>query len=264
MDRRTFIEKSSTGLLTFCLMSSFPLGAAFARSRRRRRTPVIVIDPGHGGIDPGAIGHGRLEEKHVVLDIAKHCASDLAVFTGASVHLTRTSDIFLTLEKRVAIARALRADFFMSIHADSAPSPEARGLSVYTLSEHASDRFSAALAKHENAVDSVYGVKLQKFDHAVTSILFDMARRETLNISRAMQDRLIHDLKSKVRLLENPARHANFAVLRSPVIPGALIESGFLSNRHDEAKLRSHTYRRHLATKLARSFTDAFSDILTT
>ena len=243
-------------------MSLCPLAAAFASGGHRKHKPVIVVDPGHGGDDPGAIGHGGLEEKHVVLDIARHCASKLAVLTGASVHLTRTSDVFLPLEKRVAIARAHKADFFVSIYADSAPNPQARGLSVYTLSEKASDRFSRALARHENAVDSVYGVKLQEFDRSVASILFDMARRETLNISRGVQHYLVRDLQHKVRLLENPARHANFAVLRSPVIPGVLIESGFLSNRHDEVALRSLSYRRHLALNLAHSIRDAMSKVL--
>lgn len=245
-------------------MSLCPLDVAFASGGHRKRKPVIVVDPGHGGADPGAIGHHHgLEEKHVVLDIARHCAADLARLTKASVHLTRTGDVFLPLERRVAIARAHKADFFVSVHADSAPAAAARGLSIYTLSQHASDRFSAAIARHENAVDAVYGVKLQKFDHAVASILFDMARRETLNISRTMQHYLLRDLGRKVRLLENPARHANFEVLRSPVIPGVLIESGFLSNRHDEAQLRSESYRRHLASQLAHSIRDAMSNVLT-
>ncbi len=244
-------------------MSLCPLDAAFAGRARQRRKPVIVVDPGHGGADPGAIGHGGLEEKHVVLDIARHCAADLAALTKASVHLTRTDDVFLPLENRVAIARAHKADFFVSIHADSAPAAAARGLSIYTLSQHASDRFSAALARHENAVDAVYGVKLRKFDHAVASILFDMARRETLNISRTMQHYLLRDLGRKVRLLENPARHANFEVLRSPVIPGVLIESGFLSNRHDEASCGPRHTRRRLASQLAHSIKDAMSTVLT-
>lgn len=245
-------------------MSALPLSAALARTAPRKGRPVVVIDPGHGGVDPGAIGHGGLEEKHVVLDIAEHCAADLAARTGASVHLTRRSDVFLPLERRVAIAHDHKANLFVSVHADSAPSRDARGLSVYSLSEHASDRMSAALAHHENGVDKVYGVKLQHFDKAVASILFDMARRETLNLSRVVQHRLLHDLRHKIRLLDNPARRANFEVLRDAAVPSVLVESGFLSNRHDEAQLHSARYRRHLGAMLARSLGDALSTILDT
>ncbi|WP_159460296.1 N-acetylmuramoyl-L-alanine amidase family protein [Tistlia consotensis] len=235
---------------------------ASAASRRSRK-PTVVIDPGHGGVDPGALGRNGLEEKAVVLDIAEHCATALALRSGASVHLTRREDVFLSLEERVAIARRHQADLFVSIHADSAPTPAARGLSVYTLSGDASDKLAASLARHENAVDAAYGVKLRQFDDAVASILFDLARRETLNLSRAVQRRLIGDLASRMRLLDNPARHADFAVLRSAAIPAVLVETGFLSNRADELELRSGRYRRKIGATLATSLSDALSVVLT-
>ena len=264
MDRREFIERLSLGLLATGAATLAPLRTAFAGRGHHGRKPTIIVDPGHGGVDPGAIGHKGLEEKHVVLDIAERCASDLATLTGASVHLTRRSDSFLTLEKRVAIAEAHKADMFISVHADSAPDPRARGLSIYTLSEHASDGLAAAIASRENAADSVYGAKLKKYGDTVASILYDMARRETLILSRRMQHRLLHDLGENVRLLENPGRHANFAVLRSPDVPAVLIETGFLSNAHDEVTLRSGRYRRRLGSRMAHALRDALSHVIET
>ena len=174
------------------------------------------------------------------------------------MRLTRHSDVFLPLEKRVAIAQALKADLFISIHADSCPEADARGLSIYTLSEIASDRLAAALAEHENRVDMLYDVNLRYVDKSAAPVLFDLARRETLNLSRGLQNRLIADLAGKTRLLEHPVRSANFAVLRSPSVPAMLVETGFLSNIHDDALLSSPHYRQDLAGLLARSVADVF------
>ncbi len=220
---------------------------------------TIVIDPGHGGVDPGAIGHSGIEEKGIVLEIARDFAAELARLSGAAVRLTRHSDVFLPLAERVAIAQALKADLLISVHADSCPEAGARGLSIYTLSEVASDRFAAALADHENRVDSLYGVNLHQVDKNVASILFDLARRETLNLSLAMQHRLISDLSGRTRLLERPARSANFAVLRSPSVPAMLIETGFLSNDADEALLRTQPYRQRLARLLAHGLAESLA-----
>jgi len=225
-------------------------------SAKQHRT--IVVDPGHGGIDPGTVGQSGVEEKFVVLAIAKEFARELARLTGASVRLTRHSDVLLPLEERIGIAQSLRADLFISIHADSCPEADARGLSIYTLSEVASDRLSAALAEHENRVDMLYDVNLRHVDKSAAPVLFDLARRETLNLSRGLQNQLIADLAGKTRLLERPSRSANFAVLRSPSVPAMLIETGFLSNIHDDELLRTPHYRQDLAVLLARSVADAF------
>ena len=256
MNRRTFIKRFSSDILISCVAALWPLHSAYAHGRARRR-PVIVVDPGHGGIDPGAIGHSGTEEKHVVLDIAHRFGSELAVMSGAAVHMTRETDVFLPLEERVEIARALEAELLVSVHADSAPTPEARGLSVYTLSTTASDQLATAIADHENAVDKVYDVKLQRYDREVASILYDMARRETIQYARAIQTHLIRDLADRTRLLERPGRHANFEVLRSPVVPGILIETGFLSNIYDERELSSPSYRRDLSRTMARALSDS-------
>jgi N-acetylmuramoyl-L-alanine amidase len=271
MNRRAFIRHCSSLVLASALLSLESVRPALARppypipvpppslkpGAKRQRT--IVIDPGHGGVDPGAIGGAGTEEKHVVLNIAEDLAGELGRLTGAAVRLTREKDVFLPLEERVAFAQDLKADLFVSVHADSAPTPDARGLSVYTLSNTASDKLSAALATRENQVDTLYGVDLGKLDDKVASILFDLARRETLNQSIAVQHRLVADLGSKTRLLERPARSANFAVLRSPAVPAVLIETGFLSNGHDEALLRTPRYRRHLAGLIAHAVADCYA-----
>lgn len=217
------------------------------------RSRLVVIDPGHGGIDPGAIGQSGLMEKQVVLDIAQACGAELRRIVGADVRFTRVDDRFIELGDRVSFAQSLKADLFVSVHADSAPDAGARGLSIYTLSDKASDRLAAALADHENRSDTLYGVDLHRMDHNVASILLDLARRDTYNRSLALQHDLVADLDGKTRLLEHPARAANFAVLRSPEVPAVLIENGFLSNRNDEALLATPRYRQTLGRLLAHS-----------
>ncbi|HLI12521.1 MAG TPA: N-acetylmuramoyl-L-alanine amidase [Alphaproteobacteria bacterium] len=273
MNRRSFIRHFSSAVLA----SSLPLTMASRRALAQQAIPLplpppprlgarhtIVIDPGHGGVDPGAIGVSGTEEKHVVLAIAEELRGELRRLSGANVRLTRDKDIFLPLEDRVAIAQSLKADLFVSIHADSAPEPTARGLSVYTLSTVASDRLAAALATRENRVDEIYGLNLAHMDHNVASILVDLARRETRNQSLTVQHRLVDDLEGKTRLLENPARAANFVVLRSPEVPAVLIETGFLSNPQDEALLRTQGYRSRLAALLARALADSFAHAIGT
>jgi len=266
MNRRQFIERVSCcalGALCTALESGqaltasqpYPIPVPPPRAKARR---IIVVDPGHGGADPGTVGHSGIEEKFVVLAIAREFARELAHRTGATVRLTRERDVLLPLEDRIGVAQSLRADLFISVHADSCPEADARGLSIYTLSEVASDRLAAALAEHENRVDMLYDVNLRHVDKSAAPVLFDLARRETLNLSRGLQSRLIADLAGKTRLLEHPTRSANFAVLRSPSVPAMLIETGFLSNLQDDALLSSPHYRQDLAGLLARSVADVF------
>lgn len=262
MDRRAFIRQSSS----FALGSALGLlGPSLAQAARRDRSiplpklkpgGTVVIDPGHGGVDPGAIGPSGTQEKNVVLPLAEAFAADLEALSGASVRMTREKDVFLSLTDRVAIAQSLDADLLISVHADSCPVADARGLSIYTLSEVASDKLSAALAVQENRVDMLRGLGLPHVDKNVASILFDLERRETLNRSRVLQRQLVDDLSSRTLLLEDPARSANFAVLRSPSVPAMLIETGFLSNAADESLLRTPRYRRRLASLLAHALTD--------
>jgi len=269
MKRRALIKYFSSAALAPILLGSGRLDLARASEPLPVPLPVppprlkarrcIVIDPGHGGVDPGAIGRSGVEEKHIVLAIGLAFAEELERLTGATVKLTRQSDTFLPLEERVQIAQTMKADLFVSVHADSAPERVARGLSIYTLSEHASDKLAAALATSENRVDSLYGVNLNGMSKSVASILVDLARRETLNRSITLQRNLISGLEGRTRLLERPARAANFAVLRSPEVPAMLIENGFLSNPQDEALLSTAKYRQRLASLLAHTLANSFT-----
>lgn len=223
---------------------------AAPRTMASQRKRIVMIDAGHGGHDPGAIGLRGTYEKHVVLDIARDVARRLGSVAEVQPVLTRDTDIFLPLEERVARAREAKADFFISIHADSAPNHDARGLSAYTLSHHASDAFAGAIAKTENSVDGPRGPRVP--DPAVAAILNDLMLRHTreasLRARAAIVDGAGHD---GVRLLDNPMRSANFAVLRAPDVPSVLVETGFLSNGQDEDLLAEDRVRAHIATVLA-------------
>jgi N-acetylmuramoyl-L-alanine amidase len=214
---------------------------------------LLMIDPGHGGHDPGAIGISGLHEKEVTLDIARRLADNIAARPGMDSRLTRDNDIFLPLEERVRIGREARADMFMSIHADSAPNRGARGLSVYTLSEKASDNFAKALAEHENEADMMGGVDVPTTDKEVAAILFDLTARRTRNTAQHVRSNFVQTLGRNWRLLEQPMRAANFVVLRAPDVPSILVETGFLSNPQDEHILRQPAEREKIARLMAKS-----------
>ncbi len=208
---------------------------------------LLMIDPGHGGRDPGAIGLSGTKEKDVALDIALRMAESLSATPGIEVRLTREYDTFIPLSERVRMGRAARADFFISIHADSAPNHEARGLSAYTLSEKASDSFASMLADKENRADVMGGLSLPPADKDVANILFDLTARRTRNTAQRVKVGFIKGIGHRWQLLEEPMRSANFAVLRLPDVPAMLVETGFLSNREDEALLRQAAQRRKIA-----------------
>ncbi len=218
-----------------------------------RRRPLVVIDPGHGGIDPGAISPNGLLEKDVVLATARDLAGELTATGRLRVLLTRNSDEFIALRERVARARAAGADLFLSIHADMLPNPTLRGLSVFTQSAEASDREAAALAARENTADRVGGVRLSQQPAEVGKVLFDLARRQTANLSIVLAHQVVGQLGREVVLLEHPQRSADFAVLTAPDIPSSLVELGCLSNAREEALLRQRPYQRRLARGLARA-----------
>lgn len=205
---------------------------------------VVVIDPGHGGVDPGAIGAGGTYEKEVVLGASKVLRQALEATGRYRVVLTRDRDVYLPLRQRYQIAHEADADLFLSIHADSIRSGKVRGLSVYTLSNTASDAEAAALAASENKSDVLAGYDLTGYEDVVSSILIDLAATATVNSSRTLADMMVGTLESRVRLLTRPHRQAGFAVLKSPTVPSVLVEMGFLSNRQDESMLLSDDYRR--------------------
>lgn len=222
-------------------------------ARKPRPPRLVYIDPGHGGHDPGAIGLTGTQEKDVTLDIARRMADALSGQPGVRAALTRDQDIFLPLQQRVKIARDGGADMFISVHADSAPNHTARGLSVYTLSEKASDSFAKHIAEHENEADLMGGMDLPVADKDVSAILFDLAARRTRNTAQHAKANLVQGLRHNWRLLEQPVRAANFVVLRAPDVPSMLIETGFLSNREDEKILQQPQERARIAGLMAKN-----------
>jgi N-acetylmuramoyl-L-alanine amidase len=218
-----------------------------------RRLPTVVIDPGHGGVDPGAISPNGGYEKDIVLATAWQFARQLAATRRYRVVLTRSTDEFIPLRDRVARARAWKADLFLSIHADALPDREIRGLSVFTLSAQASDREAAALAISENRADLVGGADLTRQPREVGNILMELARRQTSNLSIALARKVVDQLAREVALLDHPQRSADFAVLTAPDIPSVLVELGCLSNPHEERLLHQRSYQQKLARGLVRA-----------
>lgn len=224
--------------------------------------PVVVIDPGHGGIDPGAKGRSGTPEKDITLAFALRLRDALAEGGRVEVRLTRSDDRFLSLSRRVKVARAFGADLFISVHADTAPQSHVRGATVYTLSERASDAQSAALAARENLVDTLSGLDIEEPPDEVTDILVDLERRETRVFSTGFAAMLIKRLGTAVRLIGNPHRYARFRVLRAPDVPSVLIELGYLSNPHDDTLLRSEAWRDRAVGAVAAAVEGFFAERL--
>jgi N-acetylmuramoyl-L-alanine amidase len=225
----------------------------------RTHPRIVALDPGHGGVDPGAISPHGIYEKHLTLSTASELAHQLDSTGRYRTVLTRRSDRFVSLRARVARARANRAELFLSIHADALPDSAMRGLSVYTLSNEASDRVTAALAIRENKDDFVAGVHLSRQPREIGAILLDLARRQTNNRSLTLARMIVEELGRAVRLLETPHRAAGFAVLTAPDMPSALVELGCLSNPGDERLLRQRAHQQRLAHGMARAVDDYFA-----
>ncbi|MTH98009.1 N-acetylmuramoyl-L-alanine amidase [Roseibium sp. RKSG952] len=225
-----------------------------------RDRPLIVLDPGHGGIDPGAKGIGGTLEKAVVMDFSSLLKRKLEETGRYEVHLTRQADTFVSLSDRVRFGHDMAADLFISIHADSVKSlkEQARGASVYTLSDRASDDLAEELAERENMSDVIAGVQLDAEPTDVTDILLDLARRETRNFSVYFARTLVEELKSSVRLINNPHRSAGFRVLKAPDVPSVLVELGYLSNEHDEKLLISDVWRERMADAMVEAVDSFF------
>jgi N-acetylmuramoyl-L-alanine amidase len=237
--------------------------ARAAAVRAKRATPqrryVVAIDPGHGGVDPGTIGPSGVFEKNITFATALELSRELERTGRFQVLLTRRGDRFVPLRERVAGARARRADLFLSIHANAFPDNAVHGFSVYTLSDEASDRETAALAARENKADSVGGVNLSRQPREIGQILLDLERRQTMNRSLALAEDIVDELGRQVTLLERPHRAAGFAVLTAPDIPSVLVEIGTLSNRAEERLLRQPVYRQRLAQGLLRAIERYFA-----
>jgi N-acetylmuramoyl-L-alanine amidase len=243
-----------------------PATAARPAPRRARRKATlrlytVVVDAGHGGVDPGCIGRTGTYEKDIVLDTALRFARGLEATKRYKVSLSRHTDDFVTLEDRVIRARNINADLFISVHADALPERSERGASVFTLSEKASDKEAAMVAERENKSDLVAGVKYTA-DPQVNEILFDLARRQTNNLSLQLAQKLVVELGRHVRLLNHTHRSAAFVVLKAPDIPSALVETGCLSNADEERDLRNGKYRQMVSGALLSSV-NAYFDLMT-
>lgn len=232
-----------------------------ARKQSHAGKPIIVIDPGHGGVDPGAISLTGAYEKNIVLALAREVKAQLDKSGKVKAVLTRDRDFFIPLRERVSIARAQHADLFMSLHADTVANPDIRGLSVYTLSQHSSDAEAQQLADKENKADIVAGIDLSNESPEVTNILIDLVQRESMNLSAVFATDIIREVQSTTHnVLEvNTHRFAGFAVLKAPDVPSVLVETGYLSNKEDEQMLRRPDYRTKLATTLAHAIERYFS-----
>jgi N-acetylmuramoyl-L-alanine amidase len=220
---------------------------------------VVVIDPGHGGIDSGTDGVNGLMEKDLVLAEGLKLAAVLKEH-GYTVHMTRDSDVFIPLPERVAIARKLKADLMISLHADSNPDTQVSGLSIYTLNDGRSDREAAGLARRENQSDIIAGVDLSREDSPVAPILIDLAQRDTINRSSRFAETALGQLHGVTDILaRSPHRAASLAVLVAPDVPAVLIELGYLSNESDAAQMDTQAWRQKVADAIARAVDRNFS-----
>lgn len=224
----------------------------------RKGKPVIIIDAGHGGKDPGAIGRRRTKEKLITLMFAKSLRNELRKSGKYKVYLTRNGDYFISLGGRIKKAQKLKADLFISFHADYSSNRKTRGLSVYTLSETASDKRAERLARKENKADILAGANFKGEYQDTIKILIDLSRRDTMNSSTEFAELSIAELSKRIRLLQNTHRYAGFAVLTAPEVPSILIELGFLSNTSDERMLKTSAYRNKVNKSLSKSINKFF------
>jgi N-acetylmuramoyl-L-alanine amidase len=246
------------------ITSSTPLPQAEPRSPEApasggRGRPTVVIDAGHGGVDPGAIGVSGTYEKDLVLNYARHLAERLRAAGKYRVVMTRDRDVFLRLRDRVRLAQDAGGDLFISMHANTHSSRRIRGASVYTLSETSSDKEAAQLAAKENKADLIAGVDLNGQNEVVSQILIDLAQRETMNASKHFANILVNELGERVKLLNNTHRFAGFAVLKSPNVPSVLVEIGYMTNRTEEQQLKSRAHRAKVNAAVLEAVDDFFA-----
>jgi N-acetylmuramoyl-L-alanine amidase len=223
--------------------------------------PLIVLDPGHGGIDTGTKGPNGQMEKDIVLDFTKRLREKIETAGKYRVLLTRSDDTFVPLAERVRFAREAGAALFISIHADSLPHREGdtQGATIYTLSETATDPAAARLAEQENRADVIAGVDLKDQPDDVAGILIDLAQRETKTFSVQFASKLVGIMKQTTRLHKDPLKSAGFRVLRAPDVPSVLVELGYVSNKEDLQSLSSDSWRDRTANAMASAIDGYFS-----
>ena len=238
-----------------------PVKSVVMTDMQKEKKPLIVLDPGHGGSDPGAISQSGRYEKNLTLQMAKEIKAALDKTGLYRVVMTRDSDKALALRQRIRIAHNHQADLFISIHADSAKNKNAKGLSVYTISEKASDREAQLLAERENKADIIFGVDLSDQTPEVSNILIDLEKRATMDKSALFAYILVKKMGANVTLVPNAHRFAGFVVLKSPSIPSVLVEIGYLSNKQEEKLLTQSKYRAKLANSVVQAVHDYFDSI---
>ena len=214
---------------------------------------TVFIDAGHGGKDPGAIGKTKTQEKHITLAAATELARQLEATGVIRSVLSRSDDRYLKLRQRINLARQQQADVFISLHADAAPSSKARGISIFTLSDTASDKEAELLARNENKADLIGGPDLAVEDPEAAGELLRMFQRESMNQSTYLASTILRHIRDMPGGDKRGHRFAGFAVLKAPDMPSVLIEMGFITNRQDEANLKTSEYRAKLTERLARA-----------
>lgn len=258
-DRKTFLQSTSSAE-----KAPPPDVKATASIGVADEKPVVVIDPGHGGVDPGAAGPEGASEKDIVLAFAKRLKEKLEAGGERRVVLTRDADAFVSLPGRVEIARQAKAALMISIHADTLSDPfGVRGATVYTLSDKASDREAERLADKENRADMIAGLDLTDEPEEVAGILFELTRRETHSFTTQFAKGLVREFRTAAQMNKNPLRSAGFRVLKAPDVPSVLLELGYLSSKEDAKLMMSDAWRekatgavaqavdRYFATRLA-------------
>jgi N-acetylmuramoyl-L-alanine amidase len=231
-----------------------------AKPKPKRAKKLVCLDPGHGGIDPGATGVSGALEKDIVLAASLEFKETLRRSGRYQVAMTRDSDVFLSLKARVAFCRSQNADLMISVHADSAGNVAgAKGATIYTLSEKASDVEAEALANSENQSDVIAGIDIGQEDDVVSSILIDMAQRDTKSNSVRFAKALAPELEKTGRTMSRSHKFAGFRVLKAPDVPSVLLEMGYLTNADEEVQLRSETWRRQLAQAVLRALDRHFA-----
>ena len=264
---RLVMDLSAATQPEFSARAGWPRGSNIALrespgppGKAERDLPVIVLDPGHGGMDPGTHGETGLVEKDLALSVARRLKEKLEQTGRYRVKLTRDSDVFVPLRDRVAIARATHGDLFVSLHADSNEHREIRGASVYTLSPGASDREAATLAEKENHAGVALGLEPADANPMADSILSDLGQREIMNLSARFAEGLVAAIPAATALHSPlPHRSADFAVLKAPDIPSVLIELGYLTNHDDEMEMATEAWRSRVAGMITATIDHYFS-----
>ncbi|MSO71336.1 MAG: N-acetylmuramoyl-L-alanine amidase [Alphaproteobacteria bacterium] len=225
------------------------------------RKPVVVIDPGHGGADPGTIGPSGVPEKELVLAYARSLREALLATGRIDVVMTRNADVFMPLRARNELAHGAGADLFVSLHVDSEPTHSSRGFSLYILSENATDTEAAALAAKENKADIIAGVDLGQYPAEVANILIDFAQAKTNEMSMSFaRDYILTEIGPLTPLVQRPLKSAGFAVLKLPDVPSILVELGYLSHAAEEKTLLRDDHRRKIAQATAKAIDRYFTE----